>query len=127
MSHRFIALFVALIALAVFSAAPPATQASARSTSPTGAIIRYPNPDRALHLQAYREYWCRTVTAVDVNIYATSTSTTPIGRAYRGQTFATTGIANNRYHWYNPYNDTWGGWITADPQWTDFAGYYCMG
>lgn len=74
---------------------------------------------------AYREYWCRRVTAVDISIFSTSTSTTPIGKFYQGQRFATTGIANNRYHIYDPDYDVWYGWVTADPRWSDFIGYYC--
>jgi hypothetical protein len=76
---------------------------------------------------AYREYWCRKVTAEDIKIFSSSTSSTVIGRLLRGDVFATTGIANNRYHVYNPHSDTWKGWATADPQWTDYAGHYCFG
>ncbi|HEX6291827.1 MAG TPA: hypothetical protein VFZ66_21765 [Herpetosiphonaceae bacterium] len=76
---------------------------------------------------AYREYWCRIVTATDIRVFESSTSSTVIGRLLKGDVFATTGIANNRYHVYNPFSDTWKGWVTADPQWTDYYGHYCFG
>ena len=76
---------------------------------------------------AYREYWCRIVTANDIRVYSSSTSSTVIGRLLKGDVFATTGIANNRYHVYNAHSDTWQGWVTADPQWTNYYGHYCFG
>lgn len=127
---RWIAtLFIALIALTSFATPSLALQASVRSPVLTSDIVSTTPlaPEGVARPQAYREYRCRIVTASDIYIYATPYSTAPIGRIYQNTTFATTGIHNNRYHLYNPYNDTWGGWVTADPQWTNYAGHYCMG
>ncbi len=131
--YRWISsLFIVLVALTMFtitprvSAAPSDNDVAPRSSiaATTTALASSKGVTRP---EAYREYWCRTVTASTMRLFSTSTSTTPIYTLYQGDVFATTGIANNRYHVYDPFSDTWLGWVSADPQWTNYAGHYCVG
>lgn len=129
MSKRPFVLF-ALLALLLWISTLSVASATTIPASKNSYTQHLPHPasSSSSDVRTNEVWWCRLVTAQDINIYTSSVSTVVTGaHLFHNQKFATTGIANNRYHLYDPIHNSWYGWVTADPQWTDFAGYYCSG